>query len=190
MAVSRWMAECFATTTQSKHSTHSVRLPGKEVTYTNVLSFPLLSIFITHFSLTTLLQRPLTCTGTLTLDKPMNSGHGGVLDRRGTCFTTMWEKLTKTTETAKTKGEKRIWEKRQARRDKSWQSERGGRAENKRENKMPNFTEEDLDLEYCRQRNCACEGLCTGRRSRIKVVTLPVLVGSLFCQNCVCAHFS
>lgn len=44
-----------------------------------------------------------------TWDKPMNSARGGVLDQGGTCFTTMRDRLTKTTETAKRKGEKRIW---------------------------------------------------------------------------------
>lgn len=57
---------------------------------------------------------------------------------------------------------------------------------------MPNFTEEDL--EHCLQKQVCCvcnyEGLCTGQRSKIKVVTLTVLIGSLYCQNCVCAHFS
>lgn len=33
-------------------------------------------------------------------------------------------------------------------------------------------------------------GPCTGQTSKTKAVTLTVLVGSLYCQNCVCAHFS
>lgn len=80
-------------------------------------------------------------TLTHTPDKPMNSARGGVLDQRGTCFTSVWDRLTKTTETAKRKGEKRIWGKWEARRDKSWREwrQKRGRAENKRENKTPNF---------------------------------------------------
>lgn len=34
------------------------------------------------------------------------------------------------------------------------------------------------------------KGACTGQRSKIKVVTLTVLVASLYAQNCVCAHFT
>lgn len=84
MAVGRWMAECFAATTQSKHSAHSVVQSGKEVTYTNFLSLP----FAFHFQ-NTLALKTLPHTHTLptththvhvhkhthrqthTLDKPM-----------------------------------------------------------------------------------------------------------------------
>lgn len=196
MAVGRWMAECFATTTQSEHSTHSVRQPGKEVTYTNFLSSPSRSEISQHTFLSQLCftlhsyTHAQAHTHTHMLDKPMNSARGGVLDQSGTCFTSVWDRLTKTTETAKRKGEKRIWGKWEARRDKSWREwrQKRGRAENKRENKTPNFTEEDL--EHCLQSQvsyvCNCEGPCTGQRSTIKVVTLTVLVGSLYCQNCVC----
>lgn len=174
MAVGRWMAECFTTTTKSKRSAHSVRHPGKEVTYTNFLSTPLIH----------------TCTSAHThahtLDKLMNSARGGVRDQSGTCFTTMWDRLTQTTETAKRKGEKRIWE---ARRDKSWREwiQKRGKTRNKGENKMPNFTREDLELCLQSQVSCVCncEGPCTGQSTTIKVVTLTGLVSSLYCQNCV-----
>lgn len=133
---------------------------------------------------------PLTQTHTHTLDKPMNSARGRVLDQSGTCFTTMWDRLTKTTETAKRKGEKRILEKWEAHWDKSWRRLRQKRArtENKRENEMTNFTEENL--EHCLQSQvscvCNCEGQCTGHCSAIKVAALTVLVCSSYCQNWVC----
>lgn len=137
---------------------------------------------------------PLTQTHTHTLDKPMNSARGRVLDQSGTCFTTMWDRLTKTTETAKRKGEKRILEKWEAHWDKSWRRLRQKRArtENKRENEMTNFTEENL--EHCLQSQvscvCNCEGQCTGHCSAIKVVALTVLVCSSYCQNWVCVCVS
>lgn len=55
---------------------------------------------------------------------------------------------------------------------------------------MPNFMEEDL--EHCLQNQvkcvCNCEGPCTGQWSTVKVVTLTILVVSLYCQNYVCVH--
>lgn len=98
MAAGRWMAECFATTTHSKRSATPSGKGG------HVHKFPVIH----------------TGTRTHTLDKLMNSARGGVLDQSGTCYTTVWDRLTKTTETAKRKGEKRIGEKWEARRDKSW----------------------------------------------------------------------
>lgn len=129
-------------------------------------------------------------TRTHVLDKLMNSARGGVLDQSGTCFTTMWDRLTKTTETAERKGEKRIWEKWEAQRDKRWREwrQKGGKTRNKRENKMPNFTQEDLEHCLQNQVSCYCDGPCTGQSTTIKVVTLTGLVGSLYCQNCVCVH--
>lgn len=67
------------------------------------------------------------------------------------------------------------------------------KTENKRENKMPNFTE--WDLEHCLQKQVSCvcnyKSPCTGQRSKIKVLTLTVLVGSLYCQTaCARAHFT
>lgn len=106
----------------------------------------------------------------------------------------MWDRLTKTRKTAKRKGEKRTWEKWEARQDKGWreQREKRGKTENKRENKMPKFAEEDLEHCLQNQVSCVCnyKGPCTGQRSKIKVVTLTVLVSSLYCQNCVCANFN
>lgn len=48
--------------------------------------------------------------------------------------------------------------------------------------------EEDLDSCLQNQASgvCLCKSPCTGQKSKIEVVTLTVLVSSLYCQNCVC----